>query len=114
MPRGRAAPARVEQRDPAPGRGEVDRNAVGDGDGEQRRRGAVGDPAVHAFDLQPASAARRHGLDRDAVHLIAEHDGVEAGLRLARNARQRLITSPTGASLQRPRSNPRPGSRRGR
>src|SRR3990170_4269347 len=27
-----------------------------------------------------------------------------------RNRRQRLMTSPTGASLQRPRSNPRPGS----
>ena len=54
---GGAAPAGVEQGDPPARHDQVDRDAVGDGDGEEDA-GRGGDPAVDPFDLDPARGRR--------------------------------------------------------
>ena len=101
---GRAAPAGVQQREPAVrGCREVDRDAVGHRDGEHEAR-AVGGVPVDAVELGPAHHAALVPGHPVAVDLGAEHRRPEA--RLARRAerRQRRITCPTGCSDQSPRS----------
>ena len=74
----------MQQGHPPTRHDEIDRDAVRDRDGEQDA-GSGGDPAVHAFDLDP-SAGRPDGLDDDTVHLVAEDDRVESRQRAAEGA----------------------------
>ena len=66
----------MEERDASPGHGQIDRNAVGDGDGEVGA-GRGGDPTVDALDVGP-SAAGADGPDLAAVDLIAQGERVGA------------------------------------
>jgi hypothetical protein len=80
-----SSPAGVEQRDPLPRNGQIHRNAIG-----QPCDGPT-DMTSAPWTWVPSTTAEKPGNER-------------------RRRRQRLMTSPTGASPQRPRSNPRPGS----
>jgi hypothetical protein len=68
-PAGGAPPAGVEQSDSTPGRHEIDRDAIGDGHGEQDPR-LSGDPRIYPVDLDPA-APTVYAADLDAMNLIA-------------------------------------------
>jgi hypothetical protein len=65
----------MEQAETAAGNYQVNRDAVGDGYRKEDTAG-LGDPAVDPLDLDPPSAGvETHDLD--AVHLIAQSDGME-------------------------------------
>jgi hypothetical protein len=75
-----AAPARVQQGDGAlPRRREVDRDAIGDGDGEQEARCTRG-VAIHAVEQEPAVGGAFVPVDGRAVHLLTDGDATEPRL----------------------------------
>ena len=93
-PAGRPPPAGVQQRHAPPRDHEIDRNAVGDGDGEQHA-GRGGDPAVDALDLNPASPGRPTVSTRSPCTWLPSTTRVEPGIgRAGRRA--------SGSSLRRP------------
>src|SRR5689334_20965697 len=74
----RPPPAGMQERDAAPGRYQIDRDAIGNGHGEQRtRRGR--EPSVDAIDLQPPAAGAGFE-DLRTVNLSPQDNELEGGL----------------------------------
>ena len=75
-----AAPAGVEQRDPLPGRDDVDRNAVGDGHQEQDT-GSIGEMPIGAVENDPAPHGTVPG-QLGPVYLVRHGEAGEAPVRV--------------------------------
>jgi len=74
-----SSPAGVEQRDRTLlSISEVDRNTVGDGDGEQKAV-VAGGVTIDAVEEEPSVRQRFVPLDFDPVHLMREHDRRKPG-----------------------------------